>query len=110
LTTLNEKTFVESAQTLALRAMREGGPTDQTRVAFAFELCTGRRPTTVETEQFLKFWREQYTWFENRTAAAVNVSVPDVANMPPDVNLHKAAAWAMVSRAILNLDETVTRE
>ncbi len=110
LTTLNEKTFVESAQTLSLRIMKEGGPTDQSRVAFAFELCTGRKPTPVETEKFLKFWREQYAYFEDRTAAAVNVSVPDVTNMPPDVNLHKAAAWAMVSRAILNLDETITRE
>ena len=27
-----------------------------------------------------------------------------------DVNLHKAAAWVMVSRAILNLDETITKE
>jgi len=26
------------------------------------------------------------------------------------VNLHKVAAWAMVSRAILNLDETLTKE
>jgi len=26
------------------------------------------------------------------------------------LNLHKAAAWAMVSRAILNLDETITKE
>jgi len=26
------------------------------------------------------------------------------------VNLHKVAAWPMVSRAILNLDETLTKE
>jgi hypothetical protein len=26
------------------------------------------------------------------------------------VNLHRVAAWAMVSRALLNLDETVTKE
>ncbi len=43
-------------------------------------------------------------------AAAVNVAVPDIKKMPEDVNLHKVAAWAMVSRAILNLDETITRE
>jgi mono/diheme cytochrome c family protein len=110
LTTLNEKTFVESAQMLALRVMKEGGPTDQTRVSFAFELCTGRKPSAAESEKLLKFWREQYDYFENRTAAAVNVSVPDLTSMPADLNLHKAAAWAMVGRAILNLDETITRE
>jgi hypothetical protein len=30
--------------------------------------------------------------------------------MPDDVNLHQVAAWAMVSRTILNLDETITKE
>jgi hypothetical protein len=95
---------------LALRVMKEGGPTDQTRVSFAFELCTGRKPSAAESEKLLKFWREQYDYFENRTAAAVNVSVPDLTSMPADLNLHKAAAWAMVGRAILNLDETLTRE
>jgi hypothetical protein len=61
-------------------------------------------------EKLLKFWREEYNMFENNTAAAVNVSVTDLKNLPPDLNLHKAAAWAMVSRAILNLDETITKE
>ena len=74
--------------------------------------------------KLLKFWQEQYDYFENKTAAAVNVAVPrsryraerekgtdlEQYHLPEDVNLHKVAAWAMVSRAILNLDETVTRE
>jgi hypothetical protein len=34
----------------------------------------------------------------------------DLSNIPAEVNLNKAAAWAMVSRTILNLDETITRE
>jgi hypothetical protein len=29
--------------------------------------------------------------------------------LPEDLNLHKTAAWMMVSRAILNLDETITK-
>ena len=34
----------------------------------------------------------------------------DLKNVPPEVNVHKVAAWAMVSRTILNLDETITKE
>src|SRR5207249_1065091 len=101
LTTLNEKTFVEAAQAMALRVLKEGGADNRARAAYAFELCTGRKPTMAELSKLLKFWQEQYDYFENRTAAAVNVSVPDLKKMPPDVNLHKVAAWAMVSRAIL---------
>jgi hypothetical protein len=110
LTTLNEKTFVEAAQAMAMRVVKEGGTDNRSRAIYAFELCTGRKPTTYELNKLLKFWQEQYDYFENRTAAAVNVAAPDPKQMPEDVNLHKVAAWAMVSRAILNLDETITKE
>jgi hypothetical protein len=110
LTTLNEKTFVEAAQAMALRVIKEGGNDDRARATFAFQLCTGRKPTFRELDALLRFWQEQYGYFENRTAAAVHVAVADLTNMPPDVNLHKVAAWAMVSRTLLNLDETMTKE
>jgi mono/diheme cytochrome c family protein len=110
LTTLNEKAFVEAAQALAMRVMKEGGTNDQGRLAYAFELCTGRKPDPIETEKLQQFWKEQYDYFENRTAAAVTVALPDPKSLPENVNLHKVAAWTMVSRTILNLDETITRE
>jgi hypothetical protein len=110
LTTLNERTFVEAAQAMALRVLKDGGPDDRARAAFAFQLCTGRKPDAAERAWLLKFWQDQFQFFENHSAAAVNVAVPDLKKMPPDVNLHKVAAWAMVSRAILNLDETITKE
>ncbi|HWX19313.1 MAG TPA: DUF1549 domain-containing protein [Candidatus Binatia bacterium] len=110
LTTLNEKTFVQAAQALALRVLKEGGPDERARAVYAFRLCTARRPTSAELDELLKFWKEQYDHFENDTAAAVKVALPDPAHLPPDMNLHKVAAWAMVSRAILNLDETITKE
>ena len=110
LTTLNEKTFVEAAQALGLRALKEGGRDDRSRAIYAFRLCTGRAPTGRELKSLLAFWEEQYRQFEENTGAALSVAVPDIKKIPPDVNLHKAAAWAMVSRAILNLDETITKE
>jgi hypothetical protein len=110
LTTLNEKTFVESAQAMGLRVLKEGGVDNQSRTAYAFELCTGRKPEAKELSQLMNFWQEQYDYFENHSTAALKVAVPDLSQMPDDVNVHKAAAWAMVSRALLNLDETITKE
>jgi hypothetical protein len=110
LTTLNEKTFVEAAQAMALRVFKEGGPDKRSRASFAFELCTSRKPTESELAKLTRFWEEQYDYFENHSAAALKIAVPDLDKMPDDVNLHKVAAWAMVSRTILNLDETVTKE
>jgi hypothetical protein len=110
LTTLNEKTFVEAAQAMGLRVLKEGGENNRRKIIYAFRLATGRRPTSDEVRKLLKFWEEQYDYFENRTADALEVAVPDIKNLPQDVNLHRVAAWAMVSRALLNLDETVTKE
>ncbi|SPE62784.1 conserved hypothetical protein [Verrucomicrobia bacterium] len=112
LTTLNEKTFMDAAKALALRAVKEGGADNRARARYAFELCTGHKPANADLALLLKFWQEQYDYFENHTTAAVEVAVPvlDPKQMPADLNLHKVAAWAMVSRVILNLDETITKE
>jgi hypothetical protein len=110
LTTLNDKTFVEAAQAMALRIVKECPGDEAAKATFGFQLCTGRKPAKSELESILQFWREQYGYFEDRTAAAVTVALPDPKQLPPDLNLHKVAAWAMVSRALLNLDETVTKE
>ena len=95
---------------MALRILKDGGRDNLARINYAFELCTGRKPSLMQSRKLLTFWQEQRDYFENRTAAAVNVSVPDLKNMPQEVNLHTVAAWAMVSRALLNLDETITKE
>ena len=101
---------MEAAQAMGLRALKEGGQNDRSRANYAFRLATGRAPTDRELKSLLDFWREQYRLLEDNTAAAVNIAVPDLRAIPPDINLHKAAAWTMVSRAILNLDETITKE
>jgi mono/diheme cytochrome c family protein len=110
LTTLNEKTFVEAAQAMGLRVLKEGGPDDVSRARYAYRLCTGRAPSDAELKKLLTFWEEQYRYFEDRSSAALQVALTNPTNLPPNVNLHKAAAWAMVSRALLNLDETLTKE
>ena len=110
LVTLNERTYVEAAQARGLRVMKEGGADNRSRASYAFQLATGRAPTERELKSLLNFWEVQYRHFEDRSAAALQVALASPTNVPPDVNIHKAAAWAMVSRAILNLDETITKE
>jgi hypothetical protein len=109
LTTLNEKTYVEAAQAMGLRVYREGGADEKSRATYAFRLATGRAPSERELTSLVKFYDEQYRYFEDRTTDALKVGMAST-NFPPNVNLHKVAAWAMVSRAILNLDETITKE
>jgi hypothetical protein len=107
---LNDPVFVEAAQAMALRVWNEGGKDDKARITYAFELCTGRKPRSGEVATISSLLREENDFFENRTARAVRVASSDPKNPPADVNLQKVAAWTMVSRVLLNLDETITKE
>jgi hypothetical protein len=95
---------------MGLRVIKESGPDNRSRVTYAFRLATGRTPTERELTSLLDFWEEQFRYFEDRSAAALQVALSNPTNVPPDVNIHKVAAWAMVSRTLLNLDETITKE
>ncbi len=110
LTTLNDPIFMEAAQALALRVWKDGGKDDRSRINYAFEICTGRKPRPRETAALSSLLQESEDLFENQTTRAVLVASPDPKNPPPDVNLHKVAAWTMVSRVLLNMDETITKE
>ncbi|MEP7339499.1 MAG: PSD1 and planctomycete cytochrome C domain-containing protein [Acidobacteriota bacterium] len=110
LTTLNDQMFMEAAQGLALRTFREGGNSDDEKMAYAFRLCTGRKPDEFEMKRLLVLLADQQTYFNGRTASAVYVSSPDANKLPEDVDLHKLAPWTMVARVLLNLDETITKE
>jgi hypothetical protein len=110
LTTLNDATFMEMAQAFALRIWKEGGANERARLSFAFRLCTGRMPDVFELERLLKLLHEQQQQFAGKTAAAVYVTSPDLNKLPEEMDLHQLAPWTMVARALLNLDETITKE
>jgi hypothetical protein len=110
LTTLNDPVFTEAAQALALRVWKEGGRNDRARMNYAFELCAGRKPRRNEAATLSSLLRDSEDLFENQTSRAVLVASHDAKAPPPDVNLHKVAAWTIVSRVLLNMDETITKE
>jgi hypothetical protein len=95
---------------MALRVWNHGGKSERSRINYAFELCTGRKPRSSEVETISSLLRDENSFFENHTARAVQVASPDPKAPPADVNLHRVAAWTMVSRVLLNLDETITKE
>ncbi len=59
LTTLNEPLFLEAAQALALRTLREGGESDSERLTYAFRRCLSRPPRQAETEELLSLLVKQ---------------------------------------------------
>ena len=110
LTTLNDATFVEAAQALALRIWRQGGADDRARLRYGFRLCTGRLPDEFELARLLALLEKQRGRFAGETAAAVYVTSTDLNSLPAGVDLHQLAPWTIVARTMLNLDETISRQ
>ena len=79
-------------------------------MTYAFRLCTSRPPGAFELQRQLLLLQQQRKHFAGQTAAAVYVAATDLNHLPPDVDLHEIAAWTMVSRVLLNLDETITKQ
>ncbi|MFM9011050.1 MAG: hypothetical protein ACKON8_09325, partial [Planctomycetota bacterium] len=103
---------VEAARCLAVRTLRVGGSDDAGRVERPFLLCTSRRPTADEKEELLAFLAAQRKriadgWLDPREIVTGN---PDtLPALPEGATPQDAAAWTLVSRVLLNLDETVTK-
>jgi hypothetical protein len=113
LTTLNEVVFLECARSLALLTLNEGGSEDAGRLIFAFRRCVSRSPTDTERNTLLKLLAQQRAKFSATDARPWEVAANDLANPPPlpgNTTPPDAAAWTIVARVLLNLDETVTRE
>jgi hypothetical protein len=113
LTTLNEPLFVESARALAMRTLEDGGSTDAQRVDYAFRRCVARHPSAHEASELLALLAKEAQRFSNAGAnpwalAAANPAAPPA--LPHDATPAQLAAWTAVSRVLLNLDETITKE
>ena len=113
LTSLNETVFVESAQALARNTLVQGGHTDSERITYAFRRALARAPTSDEKSELLSLLRKETTrlaegWLNaNEIATGKNETAAD---LPKNASPTQLAAYTVVSRVLLNLDETITKE
>jgi hypothetical protein len=113
LTGLNETIFVECARALGKRAILEGGTTDPERLTYAFRLCVARKPTADELAVLSGLLEKSRKRFGPGGANAAEVATGEKQpkNGPPAGLIYPEwAAYTLVARVLLNLDETVTKE
>jgi hypothetical protein len=101
LTTLNDPAFFEAAQAMAQRVVCEARGTADDRLIYAFRLATGRRPQSVELKSVQMALQKELDYFGRNIEEATSISGRADAEL---------AAWTMISNALLNLDETLTKE
>ncbi len=107
LTLLNDRAFVEFAQALAARVLKEPAKSDSDRVEQAFRWCVARNPSPRERERLLELLNKETAAFERAPDEALAM-LP--RKKDPALDATQLAAWTTVSRVLLNLDETITRE
>ena len=113
LTSLNEPQFVEAAQALARKSINEGGKTDDQRIAFAFRHVLSRLPQAEELKALRRLLNQQRARIAEGWLNAAEMAVGKseaVTGLPPGVTPATLAAHTAVARALLNLDETITKE
>jgi hypothetical protein len=108
LTTMNDIVYTEAAQAMAKRVMDDcDGEEDRAR--FAMRLCVGRDPQPSEVQRLVAFYKAELEHFHGQADPKAVALAPGTA-APKDVDLPERAAWTMVCRAVLNLDETMTKD
>ncbi len=112
LTGLNETVFFECAQALGMRIMREGGESEASRIDRAYLLCTSRPATDAEKQEVSKTlarYRARLAegWLNPREV--ITGDPAKLPELPAGVTPQEAAAWVLMSRVLLNLDETITK-
>jgi hypothetical protein len=113
LTTLNETLSMETARALAWKTMREGGVTDDERVTYAFRRCVSRKPDAQEQATLEALLKKEETRYADGKRNPWDLAAEDPAKPPPlptGITPAQAAAWTVVSRVMLNLDETITKQ
>jgi hypothetical protein len=100
LTMLNDLVVIECAQALGKRIAESPGSVEE-RVTLLFRRCVMRPPTKDERAALTAFYERQLERIKAGTLNAKTIAGADDA---------QRAAWTLTARAVMNLDEMITKE
>jgi hypothetical protein len=102
LTVLNDVLFVETSQAMG-RMLAARTETIEDRVSYAFRRCLTRPPSAEEVAILVKFFDAQKKRFADGGLDAKAIAGEG------NGSLEERAAWTALARALLNLDEMITK-
>lgn len=109
LVTLNDPAFVEAAQALARRMVKEGGLKLEDRLAKGLELALIRPAKPEEIAVLAKLYEMRRDHYAKFSDEAIKLATDPIGPLPEGTAAAELAAFTAVSNVILNLDEFVTR-
>jgi hypothetical protein len=109
LVTLNDPVYVEAAQAMARRIVKDGGDSTKDRVTFAFRTVLIRPPSDKETQRLIDLYDKVHAQYEKDPAKATAMATKLLGPAPKEMNVTDLAAWTVVANVLLNLDETLAK-
>jgi hypothetical protein len=106
---MNDPIFLEASRELGRRMLAEGGADDESRIAWAFELLTARKPDGAEVARLASLLDDQRSEFAQEKHPPKGLLEGGDAKPTSDYPPQELAAYANVASLLLNLDETITR-
>jgi hypothetical protein len=106
---LNDPSFVEAARALAARVLTEAKGDDQERLRWAWRTVMGRDAKSEEIEILNELLRKHRDYFASNEQAAESLVSVGISKKATELQPAEHAAWTSVSRALLNLNETIYR-
>jgi hypothetical protein len=112
LTLLNETVSMEAARAFALKILDEGGKTDAERLTYAFRRALSRPPTGPEQQLLIRLMEKQKArvaegWINTH---ALSTGKDELPKLPEGVTPATLAGYTVAARALLSLDETITKQ
>jgi hypothetical protein len=106
LTLLNDEVFHEAAQALAVHAEEQcAAAGERAEIAWMARRCLARPPGAHELTVLERLWNDEY-----RDAAELRPASDRVRELAGGADPRRLAAATAVARALLNVDEFITRE
>ena len=110
LVTLNDEQFVEAARSFAERIMKEGGKSNAEKIDWAFSLVTSRKPGTGIRSKIEDLYEDQLKHFTENPENAKQFLTVGEKKRDESLNLAQHAAWSVIAKLMLNMDETINKE
>jgi mono/diheme cytochrome c family protein len=107
--TLNDPCYVESAQALARRIVKEGGSTAEDRARFALRLCLCRPPQAEQVKHVAALFESERQHYRKNAKAALSLATEPLGALPAGMDAAELAAWTVVANVLLNLDAVLMK-
>jgi hypothetical protein len=109
LVTMNDPVYVEAAQALARRIVREGGSDLKDQARYALQLCLCRPPREEQVRRVVELFKSEEQHYRQDEKAAEQLATDPLGPLPKGQTAPQLAAWTVVANVLLNLDAVLTK-